>query len=104
MLELIVALIALVALIMFSGMIKSGLKKVGDGIGSISQSANHIVEAGGDQAKRARVVSSDSLQDTKLESIKQSAKRVRIKAEFLKGLDDEQKAEVTSHEQWLKNL
>ncbi len=104
MLELIIALVVLIAIIMFSGMIKSGLQKVGNSIGLVSDSASHLVEAGGDQAKRARVVSNDSLQDTKLDSIKQSAKRTKIKTNFLKDLEDTEKAEVTAHEQWLNDL
>ena len=104
MLELIVALVALVALVMFSGLIKRGIESVGAGVGSIGGAASHLVEAGADQAVRARIISNDSKQDTILSSVKQSAKRETEKATFLKGLNATQVKSVNSHEEWLRGL
>ena len=104
MIELIIALLALTALIMFSGMIKRGIEKLGTGIGSVGGAASHLVEAGADQAIRARITSNDSLQDTKLASSKMSAERAVKRTAFTDSLSDTQKTEVDTHQTWLDSL
>ncbi len=104
MTELLIIAMALTAMIMFSGMIKRGIESFGRGVQSLGGAASHIVDAGADQAIRARIISADSKEDTKLSSVKLASERETTKTEFMKKLTAPQTTSVKIHSDWLNTL
>ena len=101
MLDLIIAIAVITIVLMGWSHMTKALNWTGSKIGSAGEIIDHSIDSGVSQMARVAIISNDSKEDTKLDSLSKSAIRATKSTEFMTGLSETEVAAVKSHSEFL---
>lgn len=104
MVEIILVVMALGVLLMYGSKLNKALDWTGDRIAQSGDIVDHLSSSAVKQTARAVIISNDSLDSTKLESLEKKKDYALKRKEFFSKLTKEETKQLDSHEEWLSKF